>query len=252
MKRFIAFSGGVESSTMCVLYGGVADAIFSDTGFEHEEIYKRIELVESRVREIHDNNFKVHRVQAKSGTLEDYIHENKYYPSFRSRYCTRLFKIEPIDDFLREESAGGVELMIGLNADEAERRVGNLGAVKNVSYTYPLVENGITREACRAILQKSNLYPEFPPYMQRGGCVGCFYKSKKEYALMLEMAPKEYKRVEDLEHAIQDERGKFYTVIQGMRGGFTGFRERIESQGKLFDIEPEPQGHTQCGIFCNR
>ena len=46
IKNFISFSGGVESTTMCVLFGKDADAIFSDTGFEHDEIYKRIELVE--------------------------------------------------------------------------------------------------------------------------------------------------------------------------------------------------------------
>jgi hypothetical protein len=42
MKRFISFSAGVESTTMCVSYGHNADGVFSDTGFEHEEIYKRI------------------------------------------------------------------------------------------------------------------------------------------------------------------------------------------------------------------
>ena len=47
MNKFIAFSGGVESSTMCVLFGDNADAIFADTGFEHELIYKRIDLVEN-------------------------------------------------------------------------------------------------------------------------------------------------------------------------------------------------------------
>lgn len=35
MKRFISFSGGVESRTMAVLFGNKADAIFADTGAEH-------------------------------------------------------------------------------------------------------------------------------------------------------------------------------------------------------------------------
>ena len=53
MKKFISFSGGVESSTMCVLFGNNADAIFSDTGFEHKEIYDRIDLVEKWCKEFH-------------------------------------------------------------------------------------------------------------------------------------------------------------------------------------------------------
>jgi len=35
MKRFIAFSGGVESTAMCLLYGKGATAVFTDTGNKH-------------------------------------------------------------------------------------------------------------------------------------------------------------------------------------------------------------------------
>ena len=69
MKRFISFSGGVESSTMCVLFGNKANAIFSDTGFEHQEIYDRLDLVEKTVREFHNNKFKIIKVKRKDVTL---------------------------------------------------------------------------------------------------------------------------------------------------------------------------------------
>lgn len=38
MNKYISFSGGVESTTMCILYGHKADAIFADAGWEHKEI----------------------------------------------------------------------------------------------------------------------------------------------------------------------------------------------------------------------
>jgi len=115
MKQFIAFSGGVESTTMCVLFGGKADAIFSDTGFEHQQIYDRIQLVEDWVKNFHGLDFKVHRIKNQQhGSLPDYIKESKFYPSFKTRYCTRMFKIEPIDDFLEQFKDEGMELMIGL------------------------------------------------------------------------------------------------------------------------------------------
>lgn len=41
-KRFISFSGGVESTTMCILYGKGATAIWCDTGDEEPEMYKQI------------------------------------------------------------------------------------------------------------------------------------------------------------------------------------------------------------------
>lgn len=186
MRQFIAFSGGVESSTMCVLFGNKADAIFSDTGFEHDEIYKRVDLVERWVRDFHREDFIIHKIKnTKHNSLIEYIKEAKFYPNFQARYCTRMFKIEPIDNFLEGYKDEGVELMIGLNADEIDQRTGNHGNKKFVNYSYPLADNGLVRGACISILKRVNLYPEFPPYMQRGGCIGCYYKSKKDTRLWL-------------------------------------------------------------------
>jgi len=41
MQKFISFSGGVESTTMCVLYGKDAKAIWADAGAEHDFMYER-------------------------------------------------------------------------------------------------------------------------------------------------------------------------------------------------------------------
>jgi len=204
MKRFISFSGGVESSAMCILFGGKSDAIFADAGWEHKPIYDRIELMEKKVSEFHGRDFKIHKVRSqKYGKLVDYIRKQKFYPSPRMRYCTRIFKIEPIDKFLSQFDE--VEIMIGLNYDERDR-TGNHGLAKNVTYSYPLIDAKITRDGCKAILKKAELLPKFPPYMQRGGCVGCFYKSIKEFYAMAQLSPDEFDEVVDIEKGIQDER----------------------------------------------
>ena len=250
MKKFISFSGGVESSTMCVLFGGSADAIFSDTGWEHQQIYDRIELMENKVSKLHGRKTKIHKVRNKKhGRLQDYIREQKFYPSQLARFCTRMFKIEPIDEFLKDW--GDVEIMIGLNWDERER-TGNHGLLPNVKYSYPLIDNKITREACIDILEKADLSVKFPPYMKRGGCVGCFYKSKKEFYAMAQLSPDEFDEVVNLEKEIQDERGKFYSIRTNIKS--------MDELGKLarsamFDPEAMydfdlPQ--TSCGVFCNR
>lgn len=49
MKRFISLSGGVESTTMCILYGADAIGIWADTGAEHQLMYDRIDEVEARI-----------------------------------------------------------------------------------------------------------------------------------------------------------------------------------------------------------
>lgn len=250
MKKYISFSGGVESTTMALLFGGSADAIFSDTGWEHKKMYERLETVESEIRKVHPN-FKVIKVKnEKYESLQAYIKEQKFFPNIMARYCTRMFKIEPIDKFLKSDEP--VELMIGLNADEGDR-VGNHGLVKNVTYSYPLLENGITRAACIEILTKANLLPSFPPYMSRGGCVGCFFKTKKEFIAMRLLSPDEFNNVEKLENEVQDQRGKHFAI---QSNGHSMAKIRYEADSAMFSAEEMyskvDDYSTPCGVFCHR
>lgn len=251
-RVFFSCSGGVESSTMGILFGNKADGIFSDTGFEHEEIYKRIELLENWGKQFHRPDFKIHRIKNEEyGSLVDYIKKAKFYPNFQARYCTRMFKIEPIDDFLEQYKDEGVELMIGLNADEIEQRTGNHGNKAFVKYSYPLADNGFTRAKCIYILKKAGLYPEFPAYMQRGGCIGCYYKSKKEYQAMALLNPAEFKVVEDLENEIQDRRKEFFSIRQDLT--MKQIRESVSNMlFKPEEIYQTINNTTRCGVFCNR
>lgn len=252
MKKFISFSGGVESTTMCVLFGNIADAIFADTGFEHQQIYDRIELVEKWVQNFHRPDFKIHKVKnEKYVTLPEYIKSSHFYPNFKTRYCTRMFKIEPIDTYLKQFEGEGAEIMIGLNADEVGQRIGSHGLIPFVKYSYPLADNGLNRAACNAILKKVGLYPEFPPYMKRGGCIGCYYKSKKEYQAMALLKPNEFKIVEDLENQIQDRREKPFTILDGV--SMEQIRKSVDNMlFKPEEIYPTINDVSKCGIFCNR
>jgi hypothetical protein len=257
MKRFISFSGGVESTTMALLYGATADAIFSDTGWEHDAMYKRIDAVEATLRAFHGPGFNVVRVSREGPKLQEYIRDHKFFPSFRARFCTRLFKIEPIDGFLRqfadpaEPKKKTVELMIGLNAGEGDR-VGNHGLLSHVSYTYPLLDAGVTRDKCVEYLAAVGLVPSLPAYMSRGGCVGCFYKSKREFAAMALLNPAEAYAVADLEESVQDIREGYYALRDGiphMRAFMDEARQTLFSPEEMYTADDL---HTSCGVFCHR
>ena len=252
MKQFISFSGGVESTTMCVLFGDKADAIFADTGYEHKVIYDRLDLVEKWVQDFHRKDFKIYRIKNKDYiSLKTYILDAKFYPSFKSRYCTRMFKIEPIDDFLEQYKDEGVELMIGLNADEIELRTGNHGNKKFVKYSYPLADNSLSRSACLLILNRAGLQPNFPVYMSRGGCVGCYYKSKKEYEAMALLNPKEFTEVQNIEENIQDRRESFFSILPGIT--MQQIKDNVSNMiFKPEEIYPVVNDATKCGVFCNR
>lgn len=258
LKKFIAFSGGIESSAMCVLYGGDAQPIFTDTGWEHKLMLARIDMFEAALKVIHGPASHVIRIRAKNveqtgaNTLPEYIRARRFAPSPQARFCTRLFKIKPMDDFL--SSQGECEVMIGLNADEADDREVNYGECSNVTYRYPLIDAGMSRADCGRILAEMGLLPDFPPYMNRGGCVGCFYKSKKEHEAMALFAPDESYTNAELEEAIQDKRGRYYHIhpeIPNMRE----FIEQVR-HGQLFSKEEMYQGKQPegrgCGAFCHR
>lgn len=253
MKQFISFSGGVESRTMALLFGDRADAIFSDTGSEHLALYATLNTVEQKIREFHNNDFKIIKVKNRDyESLEDYIRVNKFFPSFKARFCTHLFKIKPIDDYLKQFESEGVEIMIGLNADEAERRTGNHGLLPFVKYSYPLVDLGITRQGCYNLLDRAGLRPNFPAYMQRGGCKFCYYKSKKEYQAMAMMAPDEFDEIIDLEQSIQDERDNYYHIIPSIKD-LNHFKHHASSM--IFtpdEMYPIVNDATICGVFCGR
>lgn len=256
MKQFISFSGGVESSAMCLMYGGTANAIFADTGFEHKMLYKRLPLVEKAVRKFHHNDFEITVVKnQKWESLQEYIKQHKFYPSFKQRFCTRLFKIEPIDNFLKQFKEEGVEIMIGLNCEEADQRKGNHGLLPHVKYSYPLVKNNITRGMCIEILKSAGIYPDFPAYMQRGGCKGCYYKAKAEYEAMLHLSPDEFDDVMKLEEDIQDRKKSFYAIRDSIPQGMRKFKAGIKAQRKMFDPRDGyavVNDATRCGVFCNR
>ncbi len=258
MKPFISFSGGVESRAMALMFGNKADGIFADTGWEHPELYDALDKVEAKVREFHDNDFRIIRVQQKDAegtgetTLQGYIAAAKFYPSFKSRFCTRLFKIEPIDDYLKNFKEEGAEIMIGLNADEGDKRTGNHGLLPFVRYSYPLYDAGVNRAMCLAMLKAAGIEPNFPPHMKRGGCVGCYFKSKAEYHAMAVLDPERYDEVADLEQTIQDRRDKFFHVVSSIPN-LRDFKRHAQSM--MFDpseIYATVNDATNCGVFCNR
>lgn len=260
MKRFISFSGGVESTTMCILYGKGATAIWCDTGAEHEKMYERMKMVYAAIKAIHPDfhmvvitpNATAKGVKVKS--LEEYIKIYKVMPSGQMRFCTREFKIKPIDDFL--ESQGECELLIGFNYDE-QGRTGNLGLKSNVKYIYPLIEDGYTREDCEDILREHNLHPNFPVYMLRGGCRMCFFKSEKEYRAMYHLSHDEFNEVMQFEESIQDKRTKFYSIM-GNGKSLRQLASECENEKQFMlgadwsELYKSLKKETSCGAFCHR
>lgn len=262
-KTFIAFSGGVESTTMALLFGHKAQCVFTDTGAEHKLMYERLDDVEKKLKAIHGEQFNVLRIKAKptegipADNLTDYIRHAGIFPNQLMRFCTRLYKIVPYNNFLKDKTP--CSLMVGLNADEIDKREGNHG-LEGVTVEYPLVDLGLDREKCKKMLEAYDLQPKLPPYMRRGGCKYCPYKSRKEYAAMVHLAPDEMEEIARLEEEVNEgeknTRGKFWAAAMAVPEGFRKFMKDEKSQTLLSPEEMYSQqpGTTEspCGIFCHR
>jgi len=261
MKRFISFSGGVESTTMCILSGKGATAIWCDTGAEHDEMYERIDQCEKAIKNIHDGDFELVRLKANVkvkgnfvDNLLDAILGWKFMPTQGQRWCTGKFKIAPIDEYL--VSQGECELLIGLNADE-ETRSGNWGLKSNVKYSYPLQQDDLTRDDCTEILNQYGLYPDFPIYMSRGGCFMCIYKSVSEYKAMYVFDKPTFDRVKSIEEKVQDKRNKFFTISVSKKS-MAQIQQSVEDEirnwgmAAVIDFYKQIEQKQACGVFCHR
>lgn len=246
MRRFVSFSGGKDSTALALLEPD-ATPIFCDTGWEFPDIYAHIEKFE-RV-----TGRRVVRVQnAKHATIPDQIRDWLFFPNHGARWCTREFKIDPINRFLRDNLPA--ELLIGLRADEPDR-VGNLTELDGLTICYPLRERGIDYAGVIELCVAHDLLPRYPVYMARGGCVGCYYKRKSEVQAMAALVPDLLDDLQVLEEEVQDERGRFFYMFPNVGMSIRDLRR----QSMLFDADQvyaaaadSSDKGAACGLFCHR
>lgn len=99
MKILVCFSGGKDSQACliktCRDYGpNNVEAVFCDTGWEHEFTYDHVHNV---VREL---GCRLTILKAKVGGFRDLCTRMKWFPDARSRMCTVQLKVRPMIDYI--------------------------------------------------------------------------------------------------------------------------------------------------------
>jgi 3'-phosphoadenosine 5'-phosphosulfate sulfotransferase (PAPS reductase)/FAD synthetase len=101
-------------------------------------------------------------------TLDDLIQIQQALPSWRMRWCTRMLKIEPTVQWLRENAP--CVSYVGLRADEeVEERSGIYGEIEGVTFRYPLREWGWNIDDVWAYLAEQGI--KIP---KRTDCAWCY------------------------------------------------------------------------------
>lgn len=110
-------------------------------------------------------------------TLNTVIQEQGSLPNFRMRYCTRILKIEPYREFLKEQAAiGPVVSYVGLRADEPGRAGGAYDDIAGVTMRFPLREWGFGEDDVQETLRQFGvIVPD------RTDCGRCYHQRIGEW-----------------------------------------------------------------------
>lgn len=168
-RHIVGLSGGKDSTALALWLAENEprdyESICNETGNELPEMYAHWRKLESLLgRPL---------TPVRHGTdLLGLIEEERMLPNFRSRFCTRVLKIEPTIAFMEGLSDGSV-LYVGLRADEEARR-GMYG--EDVKIRFPLREIGWRECDVLTYLDKRGVI-----IPKRTDCAWCYHQRLDEW-----------------------------------------------------------------------
>ena len=205
VRHILSLSGGKDSAALALYMRDRVpemEYIFHDTGEELPETYLYLSNLASKLgltniqRTRPDYNFRK--------WLEVY---GGMVPSMQRRWCTRLLKLKPFEDFVGNEP---VINYVGIRADE--ERVGYISHKPNIKAVYPFREDGLVKADIIRILEESGL--GLPTYSNwgrtRSGCYFCFYQQKIEWVGLKEVHPDLFAEAKKFEYANKKNGNAFY------------------------------------------
>lgn len=181
-RHILSLSGGKDSSALAVfMRGRVADMeyVFCDTQKELPETYEYLAKLEAFLGR------PIVRLNAERGFDHWLQVYNGYLPSSRMRWCTRMLKLKPFEQYVGDDP---VVSYVGIRADED--REGYISTKPNIKPVFPFKEAGIAHADVLRILDEAGLgLPEYYKWRTRSGCYFCFFQRKAEWAGLLEHHP---------------------------------------------------------------
>lgn len=197
-RHVLGISGGKDSAALAIYikdhYTEISEKMeyfFTDTGSELQEVYDTLDKLEAYLgKEI---------VRLSSGKPFDYwlkMHNN-FLPSPKQRWCTRMMKIKPFEEFVGNDS---VMSYIGIRADE--NREGYISKKDTIKAVFPFIEDRIVKDDVFRILEESVGIPEYYEWRSRSGCYFCFFQRQDEWLGLKRRHPKLYEQAKKIEENI--------------------------------------------------
>jgi 3'-phosphoadenosine 5'-phosphosulfate sulfotransferase (PAPS reductase)/FAD synthetase len=226
IKHIVSLSGGKDSTALAIYmkrqYPDIpVEYVFCDTGSELPETYEYLERLEAllgaRIQRL--NALDLLDIEKKPNRTPFDIWLNEIYGGFlpnpRSRWCTRVLKIEPFEKYVGE---GYAFSYIGIRADEDRdgyqaKKPPVISQRPNIVPVYPFKDDGMALADVKGLLEESGLgLPEYYKWRSRSGCYFCFYQQRGEWQRLKENHPDLFERAKTYE---KTSGGKRFTWVQG-------------------------------------
>ena len=210
-RHILGLSGGKDSSALAIYMRDKVPQMeyaFCDTGKELPETYEFLDRLEAFLGK------KIARLNAERDFDHWLTMHGGLLPSSQVRWCTRLLKIKPFEEFVGDDKAYNY---IAIRADEDRVGYKPLKNVesRNIEPKYPFKEDGITEADVYRILEESGLgLPEYYKWRTRSGCYFCFYQRKAEWVGLMENHPDLFELAKGYEK-YNHETGERFTWSQG-------------------------------------
>lgn len=207
VRHVLGLSGGKDSSALAIyLRDRVPEMeyVFCDTGKELPETYEFLTLMEAYLG----------KPILRLSNERDFDHYlgvfNGYLPSSRMRWCTRLLKLKPFEQYCGDDA---VINYVGIRADE--QREGYISTKPNIRSVFPFREDGITKADVLRILEESGVgVPKYYRWRTRSGCFFCFFQRKEEWVGLAREHPEFFAEAKAYEKT-DPESGERFTWRQG-------------------------------------
>lgn len=182
--------------------------VHADLGAELPETTWHLEHVAKPLAAEHGWGITVIRPRLYSGRTEqtytnvrDYIAGQGFIPARRegNRWCSDKWKIQPIADWARRELGLGVyqvDMLIGFEANEKERRADRIPEKLRPFRALPLVELGWTRRAMGEALKAEGW-----PCPIKSRCSFCVFSNRSELYEVMDTHPEVYQADVEMEAA---------------------------------------------------
>ena len=187
INEIVAFSGGKDSSCMAWFLEEKEPNqhrrfLYTPTGNELPEMKDHMNKMISYFG-------KDRFIILQPISLVDLINEQQCIPNYRMRFCTRIIKIEPCIEYLK--NIDSPVLCVGLRHDEPLRK----GLYDEyVTNRYPLREYGFNIRDVYQYLERKNI--KIP---ERTDCAFCYYQRLIDWQRLWDNHPMLYAQAEMLE-----------------------------------------------------